>query len=86
MLSTGDFGILQEGYFIHPGLKTVALQVSAEKKIPVQTQATDGNPTPMPPSPRNFPASFHFSGHRSAILTPLPRYVIFETWNLPGSR
>jgi len=33
----------KKGYFIHPGLKNLALQVSRKKKIPTQLQAVYGN-------------------------------------------
>ena len=33
----------KRGYFIHPGLKAIALRVSQEKRIPVQLQALYGN-------------------------------------------
>jgi putative aminopeptidase len=44
VVSLGDFlESPKRGYFINPGLKEVALQVSKEKSIPIQLQAIYGN-------------------------------------------
>jgi endoglucanase len=44
VIDLGDFlEFPKKGYFIHPGLKNLALQVSRKKKIPIQLQAVYGN-------------------------------------------
>jgi endoglucanase len=44
VVDLGDFlEFPKKGYFIHPGLKSAALQICKEKKIPVQLQAIYGN-------------------------------------------
>lgn len=44
VIDLGDFlEFPKKGYFIHPGLKNLALQVSRKKKIPTQLQAVYGN-------------------------------------------
>jgi len=44
VLSLGDFlESPKKGHFLHPGVKRVALEVSREKKIPLQLQALFGN-------------------------------------------
>ena len=44
VIDLGDFlEFPKKGYFIHPGLKKAALQISRKKKIPTQLQAVYGN-------------------------------------------